>query len=216
MDGQRFDALARTLASGMTRRRGLKALVGAVTGAAVAAVGLDDAEARQVCRVAGQVCRKPGDCCSKFCGPANQFGRQYCDLCPDDGLPCGAGSCCDRGESCLNGECCANSCGDGPGAVCCADGQTCIQEFNGNGYDYSCCDSTLACNDNTVCCSGGDTCVLGGCCTPQNVCNQQCCGAGTSCTLDGCCESPCVAGQNSYCCESFQTCDPVEGCVGIG
>lgn len=53
-----------------------------------------------------------------------------------------------------------------------------IQEFNGNGYDYSCCDSTLACNDNTVCCSGGDACVLGGCCASQNVCNQQCCGAG--------------------------------------
>jgi len=80
MDGQRFDALARTLASGMTRRRGLKAFIGAVGGAALAAIGLDDADAKHVCRVAGQVCRKPGDCCSRFCGPANQYGRQYCDV----------------------------------------------------------------------------------------------------------------------------------------
>ena len=64
MDGHRFDEMARTLASGASRRRVLKGLAGG----ALAFTGLrpGPTEARK-CRQSGKNCRSHADCCSEFC-----------------------------------------------------------------------------------------------------------------------------------------------------
>lgn len=63
MDGQRFDAFAKSLAETGSRRRVLKGLVGAVAGAAAAAVGLSDAAAalRVNAKCEGQANRCPAN-----------------------------------------------------------------------------------------------------------------------------------------------------------
>jgi hypothetical protein len=55
MDGQRFDAISRTFAAGVTRRGVLRSLLGTALGGVAAVILADEAGARD-CRKAGQKC----------------------------------------------------------------------------------------------------------------------------------------------------------------
>ena len=97
MDSRRFDALARTLSAGASRRGALRGLVAAVVALAITG----DAEARKRrrkkkrCRKLRQPCRPEGrKCCNgRTCGgvPPDHF------CCQQGGEPCkGNGDCCNR------------------------------------------------------------------------------------------------------------------------
>ena len=69
MDGNRFDDLARFIATPQTRRRALRTLLVAAGGGALAALGLagpshNRSDAAPIgCKAAGKICTKPGQCC---------------------------------------------------------------------------------------------------------------------------------------------------------
>ena len=62
MDGQRFDNLTKALASGASRRRVLKGLVGGIAGGLAAAFGRHRVGA-QTCGDIDDACFSDGDCC---------------------------------------------------------------------------------------------------------------------------------------------------------
>ena len=65
MDGDRFDALARSLAAHRPRRAALRALAGAALAGPLALVGAREAAAR--CLRNGEACRRGPQCCSGVC-----------------------------------------------------------------------------------------------------------------------------------------------------
>lgn len=89
MDATRFDALARRLVNGLTRRDALRGLV---AGAAVAATGVGAREASAArCRKAGEQCNRSKECCPK------ETGR----ICKQPNPPSGSEVCCSpKGEKC--------------------------------------------------------------------------------------------------------------------
>jgi hypothetical protein len=119
MDGDRFDALARSLAG----RRSRRSVIGGFLGAVAAVIASDRAEAARRCRDVGEQCAKNDHCCSEFCGPKGRTGRRTC-ACPSGTEECGAacldpataylsdsdncGACgnqCPAGTPCTNGSC---------------------------------------------------------------------------------------------------------------
>src|SRR4051812_26292094 len=86
MEDAKFDALARRLAPGETRRSFAKRLGLVGVAAAVSLGRLESAEAAQ-CRVPGEICRKPGDCCSGDCGPVDSSGRRRCECTQNSDCP---------------------------------------------------------------------------------------------------------------------------------
>ena len=100
MDGTRFDALTKSLARGLTRRRVLASIGAVFAGSAAASASAATG------RPKGALCRKHGECASGVCGPKDATGRQRClgatgDTCAAD-QDCGGGPC-------LEGTCCAGA-----------------------------------------------------------------------------------------------------------
>lgn len=200
MDGQRFDAIARGLASGVSRRSLLSGVAAGIGAAVTGWFGRDGVEAARRCRKAGEICRKPGDCCSDFCGPKDSTGRQRCDVCSDGASTCGDVGCCPSGSTCVDGECCANACGDS----CCGAGESCV--------DGGCCPTENVCNGQ-FCCAETSICTVDVCCASDDVCSAGgktfCCGAGNACDANGC-VAQCELGS----CASTGDCGPDQACCG--
>ena len=95
MDQERFDRIARTLASGQSRRGVLKGLTGTALGGLLAAVGAGEAGARGPCRAPNHKCGKGkhAQCCTS--GQVCADGACTTPPPPD---PCLSVDCDDRNE----------------------------------------------------------------------------------------------------------------------
>ncbi|CAA9547706.1 MAG: hypothetical protein AVDCRST_MAG59-1424 [uncultured Thermomicrobiales bacterium] len=107
MDGTMFDAVARRLGSGLTRRAGVRGLVAGALGlAAGRAATLEAAAAgRRRCLKAGDQCDRSGQCCPKTTGrickqPNPPSGSEVC--CSPKGEPCGG----ERPSGPVKPQCC--------------------------------------------------------------------------------------------------------------
>jgi hypothetical protein len=132
MDGRRFDDVARSLASGVSRRGFLhRVTAGAVAGLVAAVPGTDVLAA--TCKVSGKVCAADGDCCSglvchsrrcragcriggTFQAPGVHNPSNICQSCRPklstkafsnvkDGSPCSDGKHCTTADVCRSGQC---------------------------------------------------------------------------------------------------------------
>src|SRR5690348_14714197 len=101
MDDRRFDAWTRSLASGLSRRKVLKGLIGGAVLGGAAATGLDE--------VAAQGCPDGQFLCNDTC-------------CPNANNCCGGETCCPPGQCNQTvGACCESfefACGTGDNACC--------------------------------------------------------------------------------------------------
>ena len=86
MDHQRFDDLSRLLASGVSRRRILKAATMATVAGLFGLGGRPGAGAGENCRSLGATCGTDRQCCSTFCDTGQRPGRCAC---PPGTTPCG-------------------------------------------------------------------------------------------------------------------------------
>ena len=73
MDSRQFDALARTVASGTTRRRVVRLIGGGGVAGALSMLGFRDVQGQEAgeedarCRGAGERCDRDGQCCAERC-----------------------------------------------------------------------------------------------------------------------------------------------------
>src|SRR5437763_17176852 len=85
MDSQRFDDLARALASGASRRSVLKGLVATVAGGALSAIAgreTPSVGAQSTCRTLGESCKNDSSCCTGqnlFCQQIGETGAHRCE-----------------------------------------------------------------------------------------------------------------------------------------
>jgi hypothetical protein len=148
VDDQQFDRLARALAAGASRRRGLRLLAGA--GAAFVAL------ARGSDRVAARGLAGPGDPCrsSSQCVAAdaplvcdwNGFGDDGgLNCCTYEGNRCGFDAACCGTATCINGRCASQPVYLGPGDLCqnarqCRAADTALTcDYVAVTGDYRCC-----------------------------------------------------------------------------
>ncbi len=239
MDQDRFDRIAKSLATPGSRRRVLGGLLGGALGGLLARLGPEEAGATHAgCRHTGATCTRPGQCCSGRCA-----GNNTCQLCtgasqcpePPASAPCkkractsagkcvlknkAAGTACpDDGNECTDDVCDASGeCTHPPriaGTPCASDGNPCTRDV---------CNETGACThlreaNGTECAEGkaccGGACQSGGCVT----CNAQNCAGccdGTTCKPGGDCACPALqddctdAGQCTQGCEGAVACGPI-------
>ena len=141
MDGHRFDDLTRALASGSSRRRVLKGLVGGAAGGALSLVGLRRAGASHG-RPAGATCIRNEHCASGVCDPQT---RRCAGCVPFNQR-------CDPAEN----ACCQEQGGPticSPIAVGCSLGFTFCAQGHGGACDGDC---DCVCEPgNCLCCSAG-------------------------------------------------------------
>jgi hypothetical protein len=194
MDGSRFDDLAKSFGAQRTRR----GMLGALAGAALAAVGFGKAASARTCRSVGNACSTNGDCCSANCVTEGRT-RKICRCTADRDCP---------GGVCLAGDCCIPPADD----VTCAG--LCGPQTNNCGQPVACapcCTPTAqSCQTNGQCCSGvcaagscaGGAVADGGACDEDGDClNRHCC-AGVCRTLDtdpgncGACGAVCRIGES--------------------
>jgi hypothetical protein len=200
MDGQRFDELARLVATGVPRRRVLGMIAGGV--AAVFARGGS---------ASAGICLNEGDACDGVTNPC--CGDLVCDV--------GGSDTCVQAAVCIGED---GSCGvltaGGPAAECCADlecvDDVCIP------FQTPCADVGEACSDlagaNPPCCDGL-ICVQGFCEVPEPKCVVE----GATCGGKGdpdCCDSlECVEGTcqapEPICIEQGESCNGGAG-VEVG
>ncbi len=188
MDGNRFDNLTRTLASGTSRRTTLKGLVAGVA----MALGLrHEADAAQaqcgnvVCAADPSVCNEGCVCCVFRNGNSRCMSPEQCQRLGGKSARCTTSADCPPGQMCLQDGSCADV------ALDCAGSTTCP------GTDQYC-------NNNACLCTTSIDDVL--------VCGSFACGASCSSNTD------CPAGYycqqaGSGCCG--QVCIPFCGALGI-
>ncbi|HEY7035093.1 MAG TPA: hypothetical protein VH482_27380 [Thermomicrobiales bacterium] len=186
MDGERFDHTIRMLATGLSRRRTLSLLIGAVAGAAGLPVA-DRAEAKPncgglpcghacckgtCCQDADDVCTDAGKCC-----PAIQTCGEHC--CPPDNVGCTEtqlpdgtikiGCLCPGGKFLYRGKC----------LPCHKDHKTCtsdVQCCSGSCCNGHCCPAGQFCGDNGTCVCESDELTCGDtCCPKDHVCQDGKC-----------------------------------------
>ena len=102
MDAKGFDALAKRLADGASRRRALRALAGGaaalgVLGLRASAAGAAEAEATTRCRASREFCDENEDCCSNNCKAGACVCRRRGRNCVFDGRL--------RDKACCSGRC---------------------------------------------------------------------------------------------------------------
>lgn len=193
VDGSRFDALARQLGRGASRRPLLGAGLAALTAAGLNIAQTIDSEGKgKGKKKKKKKCKGNTKKCGQKCIPADQ-----CCTSADcgNGGQCASGTCsCPAGQKSCNGGCI-------PQAACCTTSdcgsiQTCV---NGT---CACPPETKACGPEclppTVCCSqacpGSQTCDNGTCVCDtinENPCPDGSCVSGDECCVD----SQCPSGQ---------------------
>jgi hypothetical protein len=207
VDGEHFDAIARLLAAGHTRRAALRAAAGGLTGIALALLGRGAAAKPnpKPCRSEGRNCSKDDQCCSGYC--RGQRGRQMCAACASD-IVCGD-TCCP--DNAVNG-CTAQ------GGCLCPEGTRYNAAANAcqpcGGADTKCTGGDDCCGDSCcggTCCAEGDECC-GRICGSGVCCGDRFCGDGEICCGDECCpvggSHTCREGK----CIDCQVCRPGLGC----
>src|SRR6266516_2204766 len=99
-----IDNLARTLATGQSRRAALKQLVGGIAGALLASTLPGRAASAAKCQPKGGSCSSDSDCCS---GLTCQSGECRPSKCQQKGGSCASDSDCCSGLVCSSGVCTA-------------------------------------------------------------------------------------------------------------
>ena len=176
MDQSQFDHITRGLAAGVTRRGGIRALLGGLLGVGVAAEGVDAARKatrrheKLACRNANSQCVSDDECCSGKC--VEKFG--------------GIGFRCAKTHGKKKG---GKKGGGGDGGLTpIPTGQACVVDVD------VCADSAASCEEYDSMDPSGTFCVLptGAACSADDQCFSQSCGKGTcdpvTCTVceDGC------------------------------
>ena len=240
MDGHRFDALVRSLASGTSRRGVLKGILGIGAGAA-AARGEVEAARRPTPTPKPVTCSSPkvlsgGQCvcpggtssCGPDCCPIGQ--AECCDNACCYGECFGEELCCPAARQfcAVSGECCAEGWRCCPGFGCIPPGGCCdIGECEARAcHNMECgpnhtCDYTFNCSLDDDCCPD-DPCYDGWC-QENGACGEIifdcrldggeiCCG-GRTCLPDGSCCLGEYCEITEECCGEFERCCPRFGCI---
>jgi hypothetical protein len=192
VDGSRFDALTKSLGTQRSRR----GVLGALAGAALTAVGLQNRVDARICRAVGNACAAADDCCSGNCVTESRT-RKVCRCRSVGDCPPAPNACFSAG-GCQSGGC-APATYNGDGTAC----------LGGVCFNQTCCAPAVK----TTTCAGA--------CGPQtNNCGQAvdcgpcCTAAGLSCDGDGeCCSGACDQGlclagpgANGAACDSNPDC----------
>jgi hypothetical protein len=195
--GERFDDVARVLATPMPRRRALGLVAGAIGGAALGAFRPGPARAQGACEPPREECLPfEGTCCD-----------------PTIGESCCGDGCCHEGT-----ECCDDGSG---GSTCCPPGQIC-QGFGTPqatcvpGQQGKCKPNQRLCGNH--CCKPDDSC-----CTftdKKGRTKTRCCPKGKACCGEVCCpqnHTCCTftdkkGRRKVKCCGPNKVCDPAAGC----
>jgi hypothetical protein len=174
MDDDRFDRLARSLRSGVSRRAIGRVTLGGALGSAAgfpAWFGPRDAAAK--CSALGKKCRKGSRCCGggkckgRTCvckGDKEACGDRCANLLTD---PANCGAC---GLSCADGQCVHGACLCDPFNNHCpneVDGQCGCNAFVADEFQAACTDRNSACDLDKPCNSNAD-------CAPRSVCLRGC------------------------------------------
>jgi len=229
VDDQKFDALAKGLASGRVSRRTLvRALGGGMLGVLAAAAGrADPAAAQAACRGAGHPCEGTQACCAGLvCQASGPGGALRCTACRPGTKACGAAcaACCSDSDcsgatchtgTCQNGACTLTPVTDG---TACDDGNKCTQTDT--------CQNGACVGGNPVVCTALDQChdvgtcdPLTGTCSNPNKTDGTACNDGNKCTSGDTCQGGvCQGGAAAICPQSSNpcltvVCDPAQGCV---
>jgi len=239
MDGNKFDQITKSLASGLSRRQMIKGAAGALG----ALVGIRH-EADAACRTIRHPCEGTQQCCTGLSCVEASFEGQSERCCPPGQSGCGLG-CCPIGQCCQQGnlqvclaagQCCTAATCPTPTNPCkvatCTAG-VCGEANIANG---------TSCNDGNACTSG-DTCQAGVCtggtsvvctaldqchdvgvcdpatgiCSNPNKTNGTSCNDGNACTTGDTCQAGiCTGGTATVCtaldqCHDAGVCDPATG-----
>lgn len=200
MDGSRFDNLVKSLGAGRSRR----SVLGALAGAALAAVGVGSAEAANK-RSVGNACSTNSDCASGLCVQETRT-RKICHCrsagdCPAATAQCQTAACLPTGY-CGAAITAGASCDDG---VPCTVNDVCQA-------DGSCVGTPKSCDDNNACTADACDPVTGNCINSPVVCDD-----GNLCTIDscnpatGCVYTPVICAPSNDC-HAVGPCDPASGC----
>lgn len=193
MDGDRFDAAARTFGALLDRRRGVGGLAAAAAVLAITGCGggVVPGTTSAACTANGRRCGRKGrscrSCCSRYSSNTAD-GKRRCTCRPDRIACLNAAQCC--GGECIDGRC--------GGLGCAARGQAC-------GAGTACCDG-LDCVGGV--CGGAACAVDGEACPPGGA---ACC-AGFGCAA-GVCRSAAglAAGAGSVSVRGVPTCAAMPG-----
>jgi hypothetical protein len=228
LSGERFDELAKGLATKTSSRRGfLAGLAGA--GAAAATLLRPNGATAQIAPPGGSDCANAGQSCTaqQCCGgytclfDDTSSTDKFC--CPDN-LVCGS-RCCPTGAACTGGRCVCPpgtvAVQDRPFGICCPEALVCGNACLATACNPAACEICDATQGQCVStCTGQETCINGACCPNVRVCGNTC--LATACDPDACeicdptqgtCVSTCVAGQE--CQNGFCVCTPAscpDGC----
>lgn len=212
MDGHRFDALTKSLSTGVTRRRVARVLAGGITTVALSITGRKAAAAPNACAVY----------CADQPGPRKAACKQACRECGNDPtLVChnfdtGQFTCCPTGEGCFSGVCCANPdqvCFGPNGATCCAEGTFCMPDGT--------CGPPATCGPESGCLGG--TCASGCFCVSSVEGDGACvngafadCGAPPCMSSADCGDGGVCVDATACCGTAVQVCFPAEAICASG
>jgi hypothetical protein len=245
MDGERFDALVRSIDILVPRRAALRVLSGGLA-ALLGRFGIEDIEAKKgkkkkkkkkKCKKSqkkcGKKCIPKANCCSTAdCGPEQSCVSGTC-TCPEGFVPCGA-ECIDDSLCCADSDCfpiytCEGgfcTCIDDPNDVPCNDVECCdpatevcaVTGTTGSCQAGGCPAGADVCNDETFFfCGGPGNCVCTTSVEDEPVCTDFA-GVCIDCTTDAECTTE--LGQDAVCIDlgANCTCDTGEttACVAVG
>ena len=225
MDEQRFDALARAVSTGTSRRRVLGVLagsLGAMLGGDLVTRAQGNSKNAKACQKGGWQTQARSETptvpfaseseCASYGAQGGTLVALVVNPCAgqDDGTPCSAGVCC--GKQCQDAECCPENNAGCTGGQTCDQGSCCTPKICVQGTD---CGTFSSCGDEVDCGScPSDQCLT--CAT--NTCvltcgaNQGCDGGACACTSgftgcqtpDGltCSAGPCCRDRYERCCDS--------------
>lgn len=218
MDGSQFDQLARALATGTSRRRVLKRLVGGAAAGALALVGARSEVDAAHGRPAGATCLVDLHCASGFCDPRNR----RC-VCPPGQTACGGGCipACRPLDQCHAAGVCEPATGQctnppKPDGAPCDDGDACTRTDT--------CQAGVCEGTDPVLCTALDECHVAGTCNPStgqcsnpNAADGTPCSDANACTSGDACHAGVCGGGSSPVCSTDNPCleaycDPSGGC----